>query len=140
MYSDKIDSMNNKIFCIALLVSDYDEAIAYYTKVLNFLLIEDTQLTPSKRWVVVAPGKDAGCQLLLAKAADEMQRSRVGNQTGGRVFLFLQTDDFYSEYNRMLQCGVDFVRPPAHEEYGIVAVFKDVYGNLWDLIQPNNKS
>ncbi len=132
--------MNQYIAHLALVVSDYDEAIQFYTKQLNFRLVEDTVLSESKRWVVVAPpGSQAPsggqCCLLLAKAASEEQQSRTGNQTGGRVFLFLYTDDFWRDYNDMLAKGIEFVREPSAEEYGTVAVFKDLYGNLWDLIQ-----
>ena len=121
---------------IALVVADYDEAIAFYTKQLNFTLTEDTVLSETKRWVLVAPPGSNGCQLLLAKAANDEQASRVGNQTGGRVFLFLYTDNFQRDYTSMLEKGIEFVREPITEPYGTVAVFKDLYGNLWDLIEP----
>ena len=121
---------------IALVVSDYDEAINFYTKKLGFTLLEDTVLTPEKRWVRISPPGAKECCLLLAKAANEEQRKSVGNQTGGRVFLFLFTDDFQRDYNNMTQQGIRFVRPPVKEEYGTVAVFEDLYGNLWDLIEP----
>lgn len=121
---------------IALVVADYDEAIAFYTKQLNFTLIEDTVISETKRWVLVAPPGSNGSQLLLAKAANEEQASRVGNQTGGRVFLFLYTDNFQRDYTSMLEKGIEFVREPITEPYGTVAVFKDLYGNLWDLIEP----
>ena len=121
---------------MALVVADYDEAIQFYTKKLNFTLLEDTILSDSKRWVLVAPPGSTECSLLLAKAADDSQLSRVGNQTGGRVFLFLFTDDFWRDYNQMLTNGIHFVRPPVEETYGIVAVFEDLYGNLWDLLEP----
>jgi len=120
---------------IALVVADYDEAIAFYTQKLQFTLLEDTQLTPTKRWVVVAPPGSSECALLLAKADSLEQRSRVGNQTGGRVFLFLYTDDFWRDYENYTKAGVKFLRPPAEEAYGTVAVFQDLYGNLWDLIE-----
>jgi catechol 2,3-dioxygenase-like lactoylglutathione lyase family enzyme len=123
------------IFQISLVVADYDEAIDYYTGVLDFELLEDTRLSETKRWVRVAP-KSSACSLLLARAANEEQLSRVGNQTGGRVFLFLYTDDFYRDYNSWSARGVKFIREPSKEEYGIVSVFEDLYGNLWDLIQP----
>ena len=129
--------MQQYIAHIALVVDDYDEAIAFYTKKLNFTLIEDTVLSETKRWVLVAPNGSGQCCLLLAKAASEEQRSRVGNQTGGRVFLFLHTDDFWRDYNDMLKKDIEFVRAPATESYGTVAVFKDLYGNLWDLIGPS---
>jgi catechol 2,3-dioxygenase-like lactoylglutathione lyase family enzyme len=129
--------MNQHIARIALVVKDYDEAIQFYTQKLDFELIEDTVLSETKRWVVVAPpGSMDACCLLLAKAANEEQRSRIGNQTGGRVFLFLYTDDFRRDYNRMVEKGIHFVRPPVEETYGTVAVFEDLYGNLWDFIQP----
>ena len=129
--------MNQHIAHIALVVSNYDEAIAFYTEKLNFTLIEDTKLSETKRWVKVAPKGDGNCCLLLAQAATEEQKSRVGNQTGGRVFLFLYTDDFWRDYNNMLEKKINFVLPPVKEEYGTVAVFEDLYGNLWDLIEPS---
>ena len=119
---------------IALVVNDYDEAIHFYTQRLGFTLEEDTRLSEIKRWVLVAPPGATGCRLLLAKAANEEQRSRVGNQTGGRVFLFLHTDDFWRDYEQYRSQGVEFVREPSEEAYGTVAVFRDLYGNLWDLI------
>jgi catechol 2,3-dioxygenase-like lactoylglutathione lyase family enzyme len=122
---------------IALVVNDYDEAIAFYTQKLQFDLIEDTQLSETKRWVKVAPKGSKECCLLLAKGATDIQKTRIGNQTGGRVFLFLYTDDFYRDYNRMKADGIHFVREPSTEAYGIVAVFEDLYGNLWDFIQTN---
>lgn len=124
---------------IALVVEDYDEAIEFYTRKLHFELIEDTRLSDTKRWVRVAPPGGRECCLLLAKAANEEQRSRVGNQTGGRVFLFLHTDDFARDYQNLLDCGIEIVREPSVEEYGTVAVFADLYGNLWDLIEPAKK-
>jgi len=129
-----------KIAHIALVVKDYDEAIQFYTEKLNFVLIEDTRLSDFKRWVLVAPPGAKECCLLLAKATDEIQLASVGNQTGGRVFLFLYTDDFWRDYNEMLTRGISFVRPPQSEVYGTVAVFKDLYGNLWDLLQPIAKA
>ena len=124
---------------ISLLVRDYDEAIQFYTQKLNFKVIENTPLTESKRWVLIAPPGATECSLLLAKAADEKQQMFVGNQAGGRVFLFLFTDDFSQNYHRMMENGIRFVRPPKEESYGTVAVFEDLYGNLWDLIQPAKK-
>ena len=121
---------------IALVVDDYDRAIAFYTRQLNFDLIEDTLISETKRWVVVAPKGSSQCKILLAKAANEEQKSRIGNQTGGRVFLFLYTDNFERDYSELKLKGVEFVREPARENYGRVAVFKDLYGNLWDLIEP----
>lgn len=129
-------SMNQHIAQIALVVNNYDEAIAFYTKKLGFTLMEDTKLSDSKRWVVVKPKGDGQCSLLLAQAANEEQKSRIGNQTGGRVFLFLYTDDFHRDYNDLLAKKINFVRPPSSESYGTVAVFEDLYGNLWDLIEP----
>jgi catechol 2,3-dioxygenase-like lactoylglutathione lyase family enzyme len=128
--------MKQYIAHMALVVADYDEAITFYTQQLNFTLIEDTILSDDKRWVLVAPpGAKESC-LLLAKAANEEQRSRIGDQTGGRVFLFLYTDDFKRDYEQMKARGVVFVREPVTEAYGTVAVFKDLYGNLWDLLEP----
>ncbi len=124
------------IFQLALVVNDYDEAIRFYTQILNFKLVEDTVLSETKRWVVVAPEGSTGCSLLLAKAANDEQKKCVGNQTGGRVFLFLHTDDLWRDYNAMRAKGVIFVREPSTEAYGTVAVFKDLYGNLWDMIEP----
>ena len=126
--------MKQTLGSIGIVVKDYDEAIEFYTTQLEFDLIEDTILSETKRWVLVAPKNSDGCKLLLAKAANEEQQSRIGNQTGGRVFLFLHTDDFWRDYNNYTEKGIEFVRPPVKEEYGTVAVFKDLYGNLWDLI------
>jgi catechol 2,3-dioxygenase-like lactoylglutathione lyase family enzyme len=127
--------MKQYIAHIALLVNDYDEAIRFYTEKLNFDLVEDTVLSETKRWVLVRPKGAAECCLLLAKAIGDEQKSRVGNQTGGRVFLFLYTDDFWRDYQQMLKNGINFVREPKEEEYGTVAVFEDLYGNLWDLLE-----
>jgi catechol 2,3-dioxygenase-like lactoylglutathione lyase family enzyme len=122
---------------ISLVVPDYDEAIAYYTEVLGFELIEDTVLSPEKRWVRVRPrGVENSCALLLAKAANDVQRAAIGRQTGGRVFLFLHTDDFDRDYDDYISRGVVFVNGPRDEDYGRVGVFADKYGNLWDLIGP----
>ena len=126
--------MNQSIVHIALVVADYDEAIKFYTEKLGFELIEDTTLSETKRWVKVAP-KNSQCQILLAKAVGDEQKSRIGNQTGGRVFLFLQTDGFWRDYENYKSNGVKFVREPKKEDYGTVAVFADLYGNLWDLIE-----
>ena len=122
----------------ALVVKDYDDAIQFYTRVLHFTLEEDTRLSDTKRWVRLCPAGSDGCGILLAKAASDEQLTRVGNQTGGRVFLFLYTDDFWRDYNEMLAQGIKFVRAPKHESYGIVAVFEDLYGNLWDLLELND--
>jgi len=123
-----------QIIHMALVVADYDEAIQFYTEKIGFELMEDTTLSETKRWVLVKPKGSGTACLLLAKAANGDQISRVGNQTGGRVFLFLQTDDFWKDYHNYLAKGIEFVREPVTEEYGTVAVFKDLYGNLWDLI------
>jgi len=128
--------MRQYLACIALVVDDYDDAIRFYTEKLNFVLLEDTRLSGTKRWVRVAPPGSDACALLLAKADGDTQSGRVGNQTGGRVFLFLHTDDLWRDYHAMTAKGIEFVRPPAEESYGTVAVFKDLYGNLWDLIEP----
>jgi catechol 2,3-dioxygenase-like lactoylglutathione lyase family enzyme len=128
--------MKQSIVHIALVVRDYDEAIEFYTQKLKFELIEDTyQPEQDKRWVVVAPSGSKGTTLLFAKASKPEQEPFVGNQAGGRVFLFLNTDDFWRDYNEMVEKGIEFVREPKDAEYGTVAVFKDLYGNLWDLLQ-----
>ena len=128
--------MKQSIIHIALVVNDYDEAIDFYTKKLNFTLIEDTyQADQDKRWVVVSPPGSQGTTLLLAKASKPEQNNFVGNQCGGRVFLFLNTDDFWRDYNQMVADGITFIREPKTEGYGTVAVFEDLYGNRWDLIQ-----
>ena len=132
--------MNQRIAHIALVVKEYDEAIQFYTEKLGFRLIEDTSLGEDKRWVVVAPRGATECSLLLAKAANEQQAASIGNQTGGRVFLFLFTDDFWRDYNNMVAQHIHFVRPPKEEAYGMVAVFEDLYGNQWDLLEPNQKN
>ncbi|MBN8673566.1 MAG: VOC family protein [Chitinophagales bacterium] len=131
--------MKQHLAHIALVVADYDEAILFYTEMLGFRLEEDTALSDTKRWVIVSPPGSDGCRLLLAKATNKEQQSRVGNQTGGRVFLFLYTDDFWRDYNDMVSKGISFVREPVTEPYGTVAVFADLYGNLWDIIQPSKK-
>jgi len=124
---------------IALLVRDYDEAIAFYKSKLGFTVAEDTTLSEDKRWVLLAPPGARECFLLLAKTATDEQAAFVGNQSGGRVFLFLFTDDFWRDYRKMVEQQVQFVRPPKEEPYGTVAVFEDLYGNLWDLIQPTHR-
>ena len=129
--------MKQHIAHISLVVSDYDEAVRFYTEKLNFKLLEDTPIENNKRWVTIAPPGAKECSLLLALAADKEQKASIGNQTGGRVFLFLFTDDFWRDYNEMQSKGISFVRPPAEHPYGIVAVFQDLYGNLWDLLEPN---
>src|SRR5689334_17016585 len=127
--------MKQRLAQIAIVVNDYEEAIEFYTGKLHFDLVEDTQLSQIKRWVVVKP-KGSDCCLLLAKAANEEQKSRVGNQTGGRVFLFLYTDSLERDHKNLLDHKIEIVRGPVTEEYGKVLVFKDLYGNLWDLIEP----
>lgn len=128
--------MKQSIVHVALVVRDYDEAIEFYTKTLRFTLVEDTyQPEQDKRWVVVAPPGSSGTTVLLARASKPEQEAFIGNQTGGRVFLFLNTDDFWRDYNEMRERGVNFIREPKTESYGIVAVFEDLYGNLWDLLQ-----
>jgi catechol 2,3-dioxygenase-like lactoylglutathione lyase family enzyme len=131
--------MKQSIVHVALVVREYDEAIDFYTNKLHFTLVEDTyQPEQDKRWVVVAPPGSAGTTLLLARASKPEQEAFVGNQSGGRVFLFLNTDDFWRDYNEMLSRGIKFVRDPKKEDYGMVAVFEDLYGNLWDLLQLNS--
>ena len=128
--------MKQSIVHVALVVRDYDEAIQFYTEKLNFTVVEDTyQPEQGKRWVLVAPPGSEGSALLLARASKPEQESFIGNQTGGRVFLFLSTDDFWRDYNRMIALGITFVREPKVESYGTVAVFEDLYGNLWDLLE-----
>lgn len=126
--------MTQQLGLVTVVVSDYDEAIAYYTRQLGFELVEDTGLSDTKRWVVVRPRGPGGAGLLLARAANDQQRSAIGSQTGGRVFLFLYTDDFERDFALYTQRGVQFVEPPRSETYGTVAVFADLYGNRWDLI------
>ncbi len=128
--------MYQRIAHIALLVEDYDSAIEFYTKKLEFEVLEDTRLSDIKRWVLVAPKGAKECSLLLAKASNENQAKVIGNQSGGRVFLFLYTDDFWRDYKKYKERDVSFVRDPQELEYGTVAVFQDLYGNLWDLIEP----
>jgi catechol 2,3-dioxygenase-like lactoylglutathione lyase family enzyme len=126
-----------RIALVTLVVDDYDEAIRFYTEALGFRLVEDTPRPDGSRWVVVRPGpQEAGADLLLARAKGEPQGNRVGDQTGGRVGFFLQTDDFARDHARMLAAGVTFLEEPRHEPYGSVAVFQDLYGNRWDLLQP----
>lgn len=128
--------MTQSIVHVALVVRDYDEAIAFFTQKLNFVLVQDEyQPAQDKRWVVVAPPGSSGTTLLLARASTPEQEPFVGNQAGGRVFLFLSTDDFWRDYNEMVERGIRFVRPPSEQPYGLVAVFEDLYGNRWDLIQ-----
>ena len=128
--------MIQQIAHVTLLVNDYDEALKFYTEKLYFNLVENTYLSETKRWVLIAPPGSGGCSLLLAKAASEEQRRSVGNQAGGRVFLFLYTDNFKKDYQNLISQGISIEREPSKESYGTVAVFKDLYGNLWDLIEP----
>lgn len=125
-----------RLATIVLVVRDYDEAITFYTKKLGFQLVADTPLGEGKRWVLVAPGAENGARLLLAKASDADEESRIGNQTGGRVGFFLETDDFSRDFAEFTARGVRFLEVPRHEAYGSVAVFEDLYGNKWDLIEP----
>ncbi len=127
-----------RVATVSVLVRDYDEAVGWYRDKLGFDLLEDTDLGAGRRWVVVAPGA-GGARLLLAKAADEDQAARIGDQTGGRVFLFLETDDFRRDHARMTANGVRFHEAPRAEAYGTVAVFEDLYGNLWDLLEPKSR-
>jgi catechol 2,3-dioxygenase-like lactoylglutathione lyase family enzyme len=127
--------MRQTLGYVALVVRDYDEAVGFFTQKLNFTLVEDTHLGEEKRWVLVAPPGSQGTNLLLARAATPEQSTRIGNQTGGRVAFFLHTDDFWRDYNAMKSKGVKFVRDPKEEPYGTVAVFEDLYGNKWDLLE-----
>lgn len=129
--------MRQHIALVSLVVRDYDEAISFYVNVLGFHVVEDTSLSENKRWVVVAPAGSLGADLLLAKAADENQSAAIGHQTGGRVFLFLHTDDFDRDYAAFRSRGARFLEVPRTEAYGRVAMFEDLYGNRWDLIQPH---
>lgn len=132
--------MYQRIAHIALVVENYDDAIEFYTQKLDFQVIEDTKLSDEKRWVIIAPKGAKECCLLLAKATNERQTRSIGNQTGGRVGFFLFTDDFWRDYDKMIDRQIKFVRPPETFEYGTVAVFEDLYGNLWDLIEPNENN
>ena len=139
--TDRQSQMKQSIVHVALVVRDYDEAIEFFTTKLDFRLVEDTyQPEQDKRWVVVAPPGSSGTSLLLARASKPEQEALVGNQTGGRVFLFLETDDFWQDYQMMVLRGVEFAREPKVESYGTVAVFKDLYGNLWDLVERKNEA
>lgn len=130
--------MSRSIALLTFVVRDYDEAISFFTDALRFTVVEDTPLGAGKRWVVVAPPESQGVSLLLAKAATPEQLAYVGNQSGGRVFLFLHTSDFWNDYHHMQSCGVRFAEEPREESYGLVVVFFDLYGNKWDLLQPAN--
>jgi catechol 2,3-dioxygenase-like lactoylglutathione lyase family enzyme len=128
--------LKQNLTLVTIVVNDYDEAIEFYTQKLNFSLLEDTTLNDEKRWIRVAPPGSDGCGLLLAKATNDEQKSRIGNQTGGRVFLFLYTDDFKRDYQSLINNNIKIIRKPSIEAFGTVAVFEDLYGNLWDLIEP----
>jgi catechol 2,3-dioxygenase-like lactoylglutathione lyase family enzyme len=130
---------HRRVATVALVVASYDEAIAWYVERLGFRLVEDVDLGGGKRWVTVGPHDLQGARLLLAEATDEAQRRSIGNQTGGRVFLFLETDDFARDHAAMTEKGVEFRETPRHEPYGTVAVFADLHGNLWDLIEPKRR-
>ena len=130
--------MSQSIATVSLVVAEYDEAIAFYCDQLGFTLIADTDLGGGKRWVLVGPAGGHGARLLLARADGAQQQAAIGNQTGGRVMLFLETDDFARDHKAMLARGVEFTEAPRHESYGSVAVFRDLYGNLWDLIEPRS--
>jgi catechol 2,3-dioxygenase-like lactoylglutathione lyase family enzyme len=132
--------MNFRIANITFLVDDYDKAIDFFTRKLNFKLVEDTKLSDEKRWVLVKPQGPENCCLLLAKASNDEQKRSIGHQSGGRVFLFLQTDNFKRDYQNLIDNGIKIVREPKSEDYGTVAVFEDLYGNLWDLIEPSKSS
>ena len=132
--------MNQSLLHVALVVRDYDEAIEFFCQRLHFILVEDSyQPEQDKRWVVVAPPGSKGTSILLARASTPEQEAFIGNQTGGRVFMFLNTDDFWHDYNEMQSAGIKFVREPKNQPYGIVAVFEDLYGNLWDLIEMSDQ-
>ena len=131
--------MNQSLIHIAIVIDDYDKAIEFYTQKLHFILTEDTTLSDTKRWVLVTPNGAGNCSLLLAKATNEEQKSKIGNQTGGRVFLFLHTDNFKRDYQNLVDNQIKIVRQPSIEPYGMVAVFEDIFGNLWDLIEPTDK-
>lgn len=131
--------MKRHIAHVSLVVDDYDKAIRFYVDKLNFHVVEDAPLSDTKRWVLISPGEEGNCHLLLTKATNDEQRLSIGNQTGGKVFLFLHTDNFWRDYHSMIEQNVQFVRNPVVESYGTIAVFADLYGNLWDLIEPVNK-
>ncbi|MGB2741837.1 MAG: VOC family protein [Cognaticolwellia sp.] len=135
---NKADTIKQRIANIALVVESYDDAIEFYTQKLNFELLENTDLGGGKRWVQISPPNSNGTNILLAKASNDTQQQSVGNQTGGRVFLFLQTNDFWRDYQAMSSKGVEFCEEPRVEAYGTVVVFKDLYGTKWDLLQLND--
>jgi len=141
VFEKRVNKLKQSIIHVAIVVKDYDEAIDFYVNKLKFELVEDAyQPEQDKRWVVVSPPGSNGVTLLLARASKLEQNDFVGNQTGGRVFLFLNTDDFWRDYNRMISEGIKFIREPKKQDYGIVAVFEDLYGNLWDLLQLNSNN
>ncbi len=132
--------MSQRIAHTTLVVDDYDRAIKFYTEKLNFIVVEDTMLSETKRWVLISPKGSEKFSILLAKAVNEEQKSRIGNQTGGRVFMFLYTDNFWRDYRTMVDNKINFIQLPREEKYGTVAVFEDLYGNLWDFIEPKTQS
>lgn len=132
--------MSQIIAHTTLVVDDYDRAIKFYTEKLNFIVVEDTMLSETKRWVLISPKGSEKFSILLAKAVNEEQKSRIGNQTGGRVFMFLYTDNFWRDYRTMVDNKINFIQLPREEEYGTVVVFEDLYGNLWDFVEPKTQS
>ena len=132
--------MSQRIAHTTLVVDDYDSAIKFYTEKLNFIVVEDTMLSEAKRWVLISPKGSEKFSILLAKAVNEEQKSRIGNQTGGRVFMFLYTDNFWRDYRTMVDNEINFIQLPREEKYGTVAVFEDLYGNLWDFVEPKTQS
>lgn len=132
--------MSQRIAHTTLVVDDYDSAIKFYTEKLNFIVVEDTMLSETKRWVLISPKGSEKFSILLAKAVNEEQKSRIGNQTGGRVFMFLYTDNFWRDYRTMVDNEINFIQLPREEKYGTVAVFEDLYGNLWDFVEPKTQS
>ena len=140
MHKRKQSIMSQRIAHTTLVVDDYDRAIKFYTEKLNFIVVEDTMLSETKRWVLISPKGSEKFSILLAKAANEEQKSRIGNQTGGRVFMFLYTDNFWRDYRTMVDNKINFIQLPREEKYGTVAVFEDLYGNLWDFIEPKTQS
>ncbi len=132
--------MSQRIAHTTLVVDDYDSAIKFYTEKLNFIVVEDTMLSETKRWILISPKGSEKFSILLAKAVNEEQKSRIGNQTGGRVFMFLYTDNFWRDYRTMVDNEINFIQLPREEKYGTVAVFEDLYGNLWDFVEPKTQS
>ncbi len=140
MHKRKQSIMSQRIAHTTLVVDDYDRAIKFYTEKLNFIVVEDTMLSETKRWVLISPKGSEKFSILLAKAVNEEQKSRIGNQTGGRVFMFLYTDNFWRDYRTMVDNKINFIQLPREEKYGTVAVFEDLYCNLWDFIEPKTHS